>query len=246
MEKFITMSDLKKKKLERSRFRVYVRKVVSTVRELLQEEDVENIRPTLESHKINLEKQQKQIETLNQEIAELVGADAIVKEILVRCEFEASLQETISLIFHGYRLPRNPKIQPSINQQEAPIGAKTSSKAKLPKLTLPKFAGDPTEWTTFWDSFSSAIHLREELSEIDKFQYLKSVLVGTAAETISGLPLSGSNYNHAVDQVIISKHIEMLMQLPKLNDSSDLKQLRQLLDKTEAAIRKFTRNQCII
>ena len=49
MEKFITMSDLKKKKLERSRFRVYVRKVVSTVRELLQEEDVENIRPTLES-----------------------------------------------------------------------------------------------------------------------------------------------------------------------------------------------------
>ena len=178
-----------------------------------------------------------------------MGADAIVKEILVRCEFEASL------IFHGYRLPRNPKIQPSINQQEAPIGAKTSSKAKLPKLTLPKFAGDPIEWTTFRDSFSSAIHLSEELSEIDKFQYLKCLLVGTAAETISGLPLSGSNYNHAVDlltnsfgskQVIISKHIEMLMQLPKLNDSSDLKKLRQLLDKTEAAIRKFTRNQCII
>ena len=63
------MSDVKKKFFERSGFRVYVRKVVSTVREFLQEEDVENIRPTLESHKINLE---KQIETLNQEIAELV------------------------------------------------------------------------------------------------------------------------------------------------------------------------------
>ena len=57
------MSEVKKKILERSGFRVYVRKVVSTVRELLQEEDVENIRPTLESHKINLEKQQKQMET---------------------------------------------------------------------------------------------------------------------------------------------------------------------------------------
>ena len=154
------MSDVKKKILERSGFRVYVQKVVSTVRKLLQEEEVENIRPTLESHKINLEKQQKQIETLNQEIAELVGADAIEKEILVRCEFEASLQETIALIFHGYRLPRNPKIQPSINQQEAPIGAKTSTKAKLPKLTLPKFAGDPTEWTPFRDSFSSAIQFK--------------------------------------------------------------------------------------
>ena len=74
------------------------------------------------------------------------------------------------------------------------------------------------------------------------------MLVGTAAETISGLPLSGSNYNYAVDllrkrfgskQVIISKHIEMLMQLPKLNNSRDLKQLRQLLDKTEAATRRL-------
>ena len=74
------------------------------------------------------------------------------------------------------------------------------------------------------------------------------MLVGTAAETISGLPLSGSNYNYAVDllrkrfgskQVIISKHIEMLIQLPKLNNSRDLKQLRQLLDKTEAATRRL-------
>ena len=40
-------------------------------------------------------------------------------------------------------------------------------------------------------------------------------------------------------QVIISKHTEMLMQLPKLNISSDLKQIRQLLDKTEAAIRSL-------
>ena len=106
-----------------------------------------------------------------------MGADAIEKEILVRCEFEASLQETISLIFHGYRLPRNPKIQPSINQQEAPIGAKTSSKAKLPKLTLPKFAGDPTEWTTFRDSFSCAIQFKrgtQRNRQISVFEILVS------------------------------------------------------------------------
>ena len=93
------MSDVKKKILERSGFRVYVQKVVSTVRKLLQEEEVENIRPTLESHKINLEKQQKQIETLNQEIAELVGADAIEKEILVRCEFELPFKKQFRLFF---------------------------------------------------------------------------------------------------------------------------------------------------
>ena len=170
-----------KKILERSGLRVYVRKIVSTVRELLQEEDVENIRPTLESHKINLEKQQKQIETLNQEIAELVGADAIEKEILDRCEFEASLQETISLISSRLSFAKESKnsaeTTPSLNQQEAPIGAKTSSKAKLPKLTLPKFAGDPTEWTTFRDSFSCAIQFKrgtQRNRQISVFEILVS------------------------------------------------------------------------
>ena len=92
---------------------------------------MENSRPTLESHTINLEKQRKQIETLNQEIAELVGADAIQKEILDGSEFEASLQETISLISPRLSFAKESKnsaeTTPSINQQEAPIGAKTSS-----------------------------------------------------------------------------------------------------------------------
>ena len=182
-------------------------------------------------------------------------ADAIEKGIfLKRCEFEASLQETISLISSYLSSPEEPKNSDetmstslSISQHEAPqITTKpASNKAKLPKLTMPKFAGDPTKWTTFWHSFSSAVHSNEELNEVDEFQYLKSLLEGSAAETISGLPMTSSNYSHAVNllnkrfgskQVIISKHIEMLMQLPKVNDTSDLKQLRQLLDKTEAAI----------
>ena len=159
-------------------------------RELLREEDVENIRPTLESHKINLEKQQKQIETLNQEIAELVGADAIEKEILDRCEFEASLQETISLISSRLSFTKESKnsaeTTPSLNQQEAPIGAKTSSKAKLPKLTLPKFAGDPTEWTTFWDSFSSAIQFKRGTQRNRQISVLEILVSGNCSGNYFG------------------------------------------------------------
>ena len=190
-----------------------MRKVVSTVRELLQEEDVENIRPTLESHKINLEKQQKQIETLNQEIAELVGADAIEKEILDRCEFEASLQETISLISSRLSFAKESKnsaeTTPSLNQQEAPIGAKTSSKAKLPKLTLPKFAGDPTEWTTFWDSFSSAIHLSEELSEVDKI-LVSGNYFGFAFERVELQPCGRSSHEAVRKQTSYTEHFSRL------------------------------------
>ena len=52
--------------------------------------------------------------------------------------------------------------------------SKASKKTKLPKVILPKFPRDPSEETTLWDSFSSAIHANHELNEIDKFQYLKS------------------------------------------------------------------------
>ena len=125
-------------------------------------------------------------------------------------------------------------------QDDSQNSLKASNKTKLPKLVLPKFAGDPTKCTTFWDRFSSSIHLNDELNEVDKFQHLKSLLKGCIDEAISGLLLTSLKYKHAVDlltkrfgiaQVIISKHIELLMQLPKIIDSSDLKKMQQLWTK---------------
>ena len=98
-----------------------------------------------------------------------------------------------------------------------PNSSKASNKTKLPKLVLPKFAGDHTKWTTFSDGFSSAIHANDELNEVDKFQYLRSLLEGCAAETISGLPLTSSNYKHAVDVLTFSRFGSKLNKLPLRN-----------------------------
>ena len=54
---------------------------------------------TLVSIKVNLEKQQKEIKSLDQQLAQMLEADAVGKEILCRCKFEVSLLETIALIF---------------------------------------------------------------------------------------------------------------------------------------------------
>ena len=54
---------------------------------------------TLVSIKVNLEKQQKEIKSLDQQLAQMLEADAVGKEMLYRCEFEVSLPETIALIF---------------------------------------------------------------------------------------------------------------------------------------------------
>ena len=75
----------------------------------------------------------------------------------------------------------------------------SSLKPKLPKLTLPKFKGQVTKWGSFWDSYSSAIHDNKEISKIDKFNYLNSLLEGSALRAIQGLALTGANYDSAIE-----------------------------------------------
>ena len=78
------------------------------------------------------------------------------------------------------------------------------AKVKLPKISLPRFNGDPVKWTSFWDSYQSAINLNSDLSEVDKFNYLRSFLDHTASDAIAGLTLSSANYQQAVE--ILHKH----------------------------------------
>ena len=123
-----------------------------------------------------------------------------------------------------------------------------TSKMKLPKLTLKKFSGDPTAWTPFWDSYESAIHQNPDLSDIDKFNYLQSLVEHSAAEAIAGLTLSSSNYAEAITvlkkrfgnkQQLINKHMEALLSLPAVTSVYELRNLHQLYDKVESHVRSL-------
>lgn len=50
-----------------------------------------------------------------------------------------------------------------------------------------------------WDAFSSAIYHNVCLTEIYKFNYLRSLLRGTAYAAISELMLTASNYSQAIE-----------------------------------------------
>ena len=69
---------------------------------------------------------------------------------------------------------------------------------KLPNLSLKRFNGDLTKWTTFWDTFKSAVHDNLTLTSIDKFNYLNSLLESAAVEAIAGLTLTSANYEEAI------------------------------------------------
>ena len=133
------------------------------------------------------------------------------------------------------------QVQPGSTTMKTP-------KVKLPKLTLRKFSGDPTAWIPFWDSYESAIHQNPDLSDIDKFNYLQSLVEHSAAEAIAGLTLSSSNYAEAITvlkkrfgnkQQLINKHMEALLSLPAVTSVYELRNLRQLYDKVESHVRSL-------
>ena len=90
------------------------------------------------------------------------------------------------------------------------------------KLILPKFKGDVTSYKLFWEIFESTVHNNMQLTIIDKFNYLVSLLEGSALHSMKGLAITEENYQAALDilqerfgnsQQIISAHMDELLKL---------------------------------
>lgn len=98
--------------------------------------------------------------------------------------------------------PASNPLNSSLTENAASPGTSANSKTarvKLPKLEVCKFVGKLEEWQEFWDSFESAIHLNNSLSKVDKFSYLRGLLVGLARSAIAGFTLTSAIYESAVE-----------------------------------------------
>ena len=74
----------------------------------------------------------------------------------------------------------------------------SSTRTKFPKLVLWKFKGDVTNYRTFWETFESVFHKNTQLTTVDKFNYLVSLLEGQALPMIKGLAITESNYQAGI------------------------------------------------
>ena len=117
---------------------------------------------------------------------------------------------------------------------------------RLPKLELKKFYGDLLKWQSFWDSFESTIHKNDTLNDIDKLNYLRSLLQGDALRTIAGLELTNSNYDVAIDilkerygnkEVITQNHYNKLNDLESATEN--IHSLRFVYDTIEQHLRSL-------
>ncbi|XP_055605638.1 uncharacterized protein LOC129753814 [Uranotaenia lowii] len=115
---------------------------------------------------------------------------------------------------------------------------------RLPQIKLKSFDGNIDEWLSFRDLFTSLIHWKTELPEIEKFHYLKGCLEGEAKALIDPLKITKANYQIAWDtlvkryhnnKVLKKRQVQALFKLPTLGKES-LVELRSLLEGFERIV----------
>jgi hypothetical protein len=93
--------------------------------------------------------------------------------------------------------------------------------------------------------FESAVHNNASLTNIDKFNYLMSLLEGQALRAINGLAVTEENYQAAIDilrerfgntQQLISAHMDELLKLQTCSGEKS-SQLRYIYDKVSVNLR---------
>lgn len=119
--------------------------------------------------------------------------------------------------------PRSP--QSSIEGLENNISNQTCS-FQLPKLQTPSFNGSFDKWLSFYDSFKSMCHDNPNISNIQKFHYLKTCLRDEAAEVIASLETSSENYIVAWNllkrrfnnkKFMVEGHVKALFEIPNIS-----------------------------
>nr|XP_029736215.1 uncharacterized protein LOC115270984 [Aedes albopictus] len=132
----------------------------------------------------------------------------------------------------------NQKAQPDVPPAQ-PVTH--TSHIRFPEINLPRFSGRLADGCVFRDAFDSAIGSRVEISNVEKFQYLKGLV---AAKIIEPISISEDGYRDAWRALklryenkrqLIRCHIKSLFEVPSIKkESAD--ELLNLVDRFEQQI----------
>ena len=199
--------------------------------------------------RMSLKEKLEVLKALDSEVLDLTEEDGLAGEIEEVDTYKGDIYAVMARLEEfNRRAASDTRREPPAREPPATVRPPAVNKVKLPKLSIRPFNGKLTAWTSFWDSYKSAIHDNPELSNIDKFNYLKSLLGPGAIEAIAGLALTADNYGSAIEilkkrlgnwQQIISKHMEQLLHVDAVTSQYDMKGLRHLYDIVESNVRSL-------
>ncbi|XP_050339416.1 uncharacterized protein LOC126765721 [Bactrocera neohumeralis] len=117
-----------------------------------------------------------------------------------------------------------------------------SHSSRLPKINLPKFRGEYSEFKSFVSLFESLVHNDPNISNIKKFNHLVNCLSGEALGTVKAFQMSNENYPKALASLkkvydnkclIFFNTISKLFELPTIPKPS-APSLRSMIDEVLA------------
>lgn len=116
--------------------------------------------------------------------------------------------------------------------QSGKVQVDNELRAKLPFIELPKFNGDNMQWLGYHDLFLSLVDQRPNLSDSEKYYYLRASLNGEALSVISHLAMDSSNYTVALEllrkrynntRLLADSYLDRILRLPSVNQATDLR-----------------------
>ena len=171
---------------------------------------------------------------LIEQVSVLTEAQNRIESLLPEEELDQDVEDTAEICKQLSKVRREAtKLLQKLNSSNHSDNISVSSSAKLPKLELPKFSGDVTEWQTFWDKFKATVD-KSDIPNVNKFAYLQSLLLGDAKKAVVGLSLTSAHYKVVCDllekhfgrkEKIVLTHIQGLLSVCSMAQGSKITQL---------------------
>nr|XP_042909442.1 uncharacterized protein LOC110282014 [Parasteatoda tepidariorum] len=247
----------KKKTIQkRTTYRALTTKLLNKIESCYKDEnlDDENKNEELKTLYDQLIEKEYELVKLNIKIEAFISVDEIEREIISVDEYSEKILKWKSKVKR--KIDKiNEETQSVSSHENLPLSSLNRTPMiehkkliSLPKLTLPKYFGDPCLWLEFWAQFEDAVHKNTELSNVEKFHYLKNSLGGLALNSIKGFCLTDSNYDKCIklisdrfgrEDLVINGHMTKLLNLEPVKNSSNLRAFRNLYDQLEINIRSL-------
>ena len=192
---------------------------------------LEDVQATLEF----LIDRRKMLTELDSQIQQLIEEDD---------ELDADVDEAADVFLAAERAVKWCQARIKELQPPGPSAAATSSSdslaTKLPKLTRPSSSGEYTQWVSFWDELTTLVDSKRDMTNVEKLSYLKLALKGDAAQIVSSLLVTDTNYDIAKRKLeerynnkrsIVKAHLAAIHALPAIKKESSV-ELRKLPEST--------------
>ncbi|XP_076659886.1 uncharacterized protein LOC143363168 [Halictus rubicundus] len=136
------------------------------------------------------------------------------------------------------------KTEASTSKEES-TGSSSPHPQRLPRLDLPKFSGEYTDWISFRDLFTAMVISNPSIPNVEKLQYLKMCLSGEASQLIAGVAVTDDNFKPAWKvvtdryenkRVLVDIQLDLLFSLKRLTAESGV-ELKRLHNTTKQRVK---------